>query len=176
MGLPARLRGIAPSVRRLAAHGDWSARSIGSAFQISVADVREILQERGPPQPPRKTGEPRPSRQPDPWQGDGTWRYRQDAPNPDRLEPVDQVAATELVELPAVEPEIPPAPAGSWGHWHDDVARGERNARHVLTEADVREIRHWHRLGVPPRVLARRFGVSRNTIGAAVARRTWTHI
>jgi hypothetical protein len=56
---------------------------------------------------------------------------------------------------------------------------GERHPSHVLTAADVREIRRQYvrySRHANARVLAKRFGVERRTIAEVVEGNTWTHI
>jgi hypothetical protein len=52
-------------------------------------------------------------------------------------------------------------------------ARGERAGSHKLTEEQVREIRALHESGVSQHELARRYPVTRCTVGAIVHRRIW---
>ncbi len=53
-------------------------------------------------------------------------------------------------------------------------ARGERNGRAVLTEAQVREIRACS--GATHRELGRDFHVHHRTIGRVLRRETWAHL
>jgi hypothetical protein len=55
------------------------------------------------------------------------------------------------------------------------TSKGEANARALLTETDVAEIRHRYEAGLATyRSLAREFGVSKSTIGAVICRETWS--
>ena len=54
--------------------------------------------------------------------------------------------------------------------------RGEEHYHHTLTEQDVRDIRTQHASGIPPRVLAPKYGVSRNHIDLVVRRKAWKHV
>lgn len=59
---------------------------------------------------------------------------------------------------------------------HDKVMKGRARKCH-LTEGDVRAIREAYQPGVETQYsLARRFGVSQNTIGRIVHRLTWRHV
>jgi hypothetical protein len=55
-------------------------------------------------------------------------------------------------------------------------ARGERNGRARLSEADVRSIRAALRSGGAQRALARSFGVATSTIHDIATGRRWTHV
>lgn len=55
-------------------------------------------------------------------------------------------------------------------------AIGSRVRTAVLNEAKVMEIRRLAAEGTTPKVLARQFGVARNTISLILNRRTWRHI
>lgn len=60
---------------------------------------------------------------------------------------------------------------------HGTDVVGERNGRAVLSECDVRQIRHLYRSGrTTHRGLASTFGVSDSTIGFILSRKTWTHV
>lgn len=61
-------------------------------------------------------------------------------------------------------------------HDHGTVIRGERTNTAKLTAADVRWIRSRHDAGVTMWDLARACGVSRESIGNVVRRRTWRHV
>lgn len=55
--------------------------------------------------------------------------------------------------------------------------RGDRNAQSKLTEEQVLEIRKRHSLGnISQALLARDFGVRKNTINRIINRKTWTHL
>lgn len=54
--------------------------------------------------------------------------------------------------------------------------RGSRNGRARLTEADVHAIRAQHASGTPTTVLARQYGVHRQTILRIHTRQAWPHI
>jgi hypothetical protein len=56
------------------------------------------------------------------------------------------------------------------------TARGERSGAHVLTTAQVIEIRRRARMGEEWTDLAHEFGVSRSCIRGAVSRVTWAHV
>src|SRR6266508_2929272 len=92
-----RRNAIAPHVRRLAAAG-WYAPSIASAYGISTATVRAILNPLPPPW--RLPRQARPARRVDPWRGD-VWRFSDDAPDPDAPEALDLVEAAELATATA---------------------------------------------------------------------------
>lgn len=53
---------------------------------------------------------------------------------------------------------------------------GERHHNAKLTEADVREIRRLFAAGAACRALARRYGLSRNTMTNVVRGETWKHV
>lgn len=53
------------------------------------------------------------------------------------------------------------------------IARGEQNGRHVLTYAEVEDIRRLRRRGVLQRDVAKMFGVSRTAISAIDTGRNW---
>ncbi len=56
------------------------------------------------------------------------------------------------------------------------VSKGERHYAAKLTESLVREIRKRHLEGSSQESLARNAGVSRKTIAAVIARKTWKHV
>lgn len=56
------------------------------------------------------------------------------------------------------------------------LPQGERNGNAVLTEADVRRLRHKAASGVMQKVLAKEFGLAPATVSRIVTRRTWTHV
>jgi hypothetical protein len=55
---------------------------------------------------------------------------------------------------------------------HGTAPRGENNKNHILTEADVREIRRLRDIE-PQRSLAEHYGVSKTTIGQVQRRDSW---
>lgn len=66
------------------------------------------------------------------------------------------------------------AEARSRGRWVPFTGfHGEAHPMHVLTAADVREIRRRHDEGMSARELAASYGVTRNHIGSICARRAW---
>lgn len=58
----------------------------------------------------------------------------------------------------------------------DRHLRGDRNAKAVLTESQVREIRGLSDTGYRQHELAKRFGVSQMTISRIVRGERWTHV
>ena len=60
--------------------------------------------------------------------------------------------------------------------YRGEARKGEAVASSRLSEGAVREIRSRHAAGQSGRSLARAFGVSKTSIAAIVARRTWSHV
>lgn len=54
--------------------------------------------------------------------------------------------------------------------------RGERNGSAKLTEADVRNIRSWHRYDCSLLSLAKLYGCTASNIKKIVARKSWKHV
>lgn len=59
---------------------------------------------------------------------------------------------------------------------HGTQPVGEQNARHKLTDGDVRSIRALRKQGALQRELAARFGVSISAIQFVLNRRNWSHV
>lgn len=59
---------------------------------------------------------------------------------------------------------------------HPEIAKGENNARAILREGDVREIKRMLSIGVAVSECARQFGVCNSTIGHIKKGRTWAHV
>ena len=55
-------------------------------------------------------------------------------------------------------------------------ARGEKGGNVTLTEQNVRDIRSWHAADIGPTEIARRLGVSRNTVKHVTLRHHWRHL
>lgn len=55
-------------------------------------------------------------------------------------------------------------------------AAGEHHGKAKATVTLIREIRRLHESGMSQLAIARRLGVNRNTVGAAVRRETWRHV
>jgi DNA invertase Pin-like site-specific DNA recombinase len=53
---------------------------------------------------------------------------------------------------------------------------GERNGAARLTAESVAEIRALAKEGEPHRLIARRFGVSKSSVGRVARRQTWRHV
>lgn len=56
------------------------------------------------------------------------------------------------------------------------MPRGEQNAKAVLTEDAVREIRALAAAGMPQRAIARRFEITQPNVGFICRRETWRHV
>jgi len=59
---------------------------------------------------------------------------------------------------------------------HGTSGKGEANPKAKLTENNVREIRRRHEAGESNVSLASEYKVSRDTIRAAINRKTWKHV
>lgn len=53
---------------------------------------------------------------------------------------------------------------------------GEKNGRHKLTTADVRELRALRRIGIPLVDIANEYGVSISAVWMAARGLTWRHV
>jgi len=64
----------------------------------------------------------------------------------------------------------------TWTKKYADCARGTSNGRAKLIESSVKQIRLLHAQGCDCTKIAILFGVSRNTIKAIIANKTWRHV
>ena len=78
---------------------------------------------------------------------------------------------------PSIEPDAfgPPGPLPVKGMW-GPPSHGELNGSAKLTEAKVVELRKLKALGWTYPALAKRYGISRATVGAVLSGRTWGHV
>jgi DNA invertase Pin-like site-specific DNA recombinase len=57
-----------------------------------------------------------------------------------------------------------------------NAPRGSRHGRSVLDEDAIRQIRNEHQSRVSQNAIAKRYGVTPQTVWAIVHRRTWSHV
>jgi helix-turn-helix, Psq domain len=148
-----RLSALRVSVRRLA-QKSWSAFSISRLYRLPIADVRAMLAD---PPPPAPRLELAPSAAP----AVDAWRYQDDAPPiaPPAAELVDQVDDQ-------VEPESPPPPREPWVGTSSPHATRKRS----LSDEQALEVCRDRANGLSMYAMARKYGVSRNTLYAILDR------
>lgn len=107
------------------------------------------------------------------------WELEHDQPVPEGLQVMhscDNPSCVNPAHLSAGTADDNMQDCVAKGRHAGAAPQGEDHYHHTLTEQNVRDIRAQHAAGVPPRVLAPKYGVSRKHIGLVVRRKAWKHV